>query len=59
MELSRLNQAMRAIASAMENPVIILLLLLLVVTIFLIGWLRRFSRSIVISRRNFRIWWMC
>lgn len=39
MELSRLNQAMRAIASAMENPVIILLLLLLVVTIFLIGWL--------------------
>ena len=39
MELSRLNQALRAIASAMENPVIILLLLLLVVTIFLIGWL--------------------
>lgn len=39
MELSRLNQAMRAIASAMENPVIILLLFLLVVTIFLIGWL--------------------
>ena len=39
MELSRLNQAMRAIASAMENPVIILLLLLRAVTIFLIGWL--------------------
>lgn len=34
-----MSQAMRAVASIMEKPVIVLLLLLLVATVFLIGWL--------------------
>ena len=38
MDVSRLNAAMRAVASAMQTPVILILMLLLAFTVFLIGW---------------------
>lgn len=38
MDVSRLNAAMRAVASAMQTPVILVLMLLLAFTVFLIGW---------------------
>lgn len=38
MDVSRINAAMRAVASAMQTPVILILMLLLAFTVFLIGW---------------------
>lgn len=38
MDVSRLNAAMRTVASAMQTPVILILMLLLAFTVFLIGW---------------------
>lgn len=38
MDVSRLNAAMRVVASAMQTPVILILMLLLAFTVFLIGW---------------------
>lgn len=38
MEVSRLNQAMRIVASFMQTPVIVILMLILAFTVFLVGW---------------------
>lgn len=38
MDVSRLNQAMRIVASFMQTPVIVILMLILAFTVFLVGW---------------------